>query len=124
MRRPDTKPRADILESEIESYLCERASEVSWLCEKMRTTATLGFPDRCIIADGRVVFVEVKRPDHKPRKMQVRVLRKLAAHGAEVCVVHDADTVDALIETLRASRPIEIVDDTCFYIVSTPSPTT
>lgn len=121
MRRPDTKPRKDILESEIEGYLEELCESRGWLCEKVATTGSAGFPDRCVIADGRVVFVELKRPDHKPRKLQVRTLERLVAHGAETCVVHDADTADLFVEMMEKKSPITVADHVTFYVTRRPS---
>lgn len=118
MRRPDHKPRAQTLESEIEHYLEWLCEQRGWLCEKVATTGTLGFPDRCVIADGRIVFVELKRPDHRPRKMQVRTLKRLRDHGAQACVVHDADTADLLVETIERGAPIRIADEVTFYVTT------
>jgi hypothetical protein len=116
MKRPDSKPRDKILENEIETYLTELCEARNWLCLKMQTIGTLGFPDRCVIADGRVIFVELKRPDHVPRKAQVRTLKQLETHGAEVCVVHDADTADLFIQKVEAHEPIKHAPTT-FYVI-------
>lgn len=118
MRRPDDKPRSQILESEIEDYLTNLCEAHDWLCLKCANIGTLGFPDRCVIADGRVVFVELKRPDHKPRKAQVRMMKNLRSHGAEVCVAHDADTVEAVVSLIERKKPIKTIDEVTFYVVS------
>ena len=116
MRRPDYKPRKDIIEHEIESYLIDLCEKRVWLCEKTTRPGALGFPDRCIIANGRVVFVELKRPDHKPRKAQIHVLKRLRAHNADAVVVHDADTADLLVQLIENNKEIFIENETSFYV--------
>ena len=116
MTNLETKSPSEIRESEIEKYLKNECEKHNWLYEKVKSLSGNGFPDRCIIADGRVIFVELKRPNHKPRKLQVRELKKLLEHGAEVCVVHDMNTANTLVYHINNKLPIKIKDKISFYI--------
>ena len=59
-------------ERELEKQLIDEVKRRGGLCEKW-TSGTVGWPDRIVILpDGKVGFVEVKRPGEKPRAIQGR----------------------------------------------------
>ncbi|WP_093802250.1 VRR-NUC domain-containing protein [Streptomyces sp. Wb2n-11] len=87
----------------IEDYLLAQCRAHGFLCWKFVSPARGGVPDRIIVARGRIVFVEVKRPGGRLRKLQQRTHAKLRRHGAEVHVVDDKPGVDAFIAHLLQS---------------------
>lgn len=106
-----------VRESVIEKYLDTSCKARGWLCFKTISPSTNGFPDRTIITDtGRVVFCEVKRPNEKPRKLQVIILKRIRDHNADVCVVSTKEQTDILMELLESGRPIAIEDERSFYV--------
>ena len=53
-------------ESEVEKKLIDEVKKRGGLCEKW-VSGTVGWPDRIVfLPDGKVGFVEVKRPGEKP----------------------------------------------------------
>ena len=92
-----------MLERVVENYLVKRVAENGG--EAVKFEARPSDPDRLLLGrDGRVAFVEVKRPGGKPRPGQVRRLAALRARGYLVRVIDSKDAVDALVEYL-------VVDD-------------
>lgn len=71
-------------EAPIEGTVCNWAEEDGWHVRKLGYPGRRGAPDRMFIKDGRVVFVEFKRPGKKADALQRRELSKLLAHGADV----------------------------------------
>ncbi|MET9661164.1 VRR-NUC domain-containing protein [Streptomyces sp. NPDC006510] len=91
-----TPPRERV----IEDYLLTQCRAHGFLCLKFVSPARRGVPDRIVVALGRIVFVEVKRPGGQLRKLQQLMHTKLRRHGAEVHVVDDKPSVDAFIANL------------------------
>lgn len=92
-------------ESVIEDYLLAQCRAHGFLCLKFVSPARGGVPDRIVVALGRIVFVEVKRPGGRLRKLQQLMHAKLRCHGAEVHVVDDKPGVDAFVAHLLKDLP-------------------
>ncbi|MGW3197117.1 VRR-NUC domain-containing protein [Streptomyces sp. NPDC001118] len=87
-------------ESTIEDYFLAQCRAHGFLCLKFVSPGRGGVPDRIVVAPSRTVFVEVKRPGGKLQKLQQLTHAKLRRYGAEVHVVDDKPSVDALIANL------------------------
>lgn len=88
------KPRP--LESSIESYFTKKCRKLGIFVAK--NTGLNGIPDRVLIKDGLVIFLELKRPGEKPSDLQKAVMKKMRRRGA---IVRWADTkpkIDRLLE--------------------------
>lgn len=48
-----------------------------------------GFPDLMLLKDGRASFIEVKRPNEKPRPLQEYRIKELREKGFEVQILSD-----------------------------------
>lgn len=79
-------------------------------CEVADTSAMGGgYPDLTVVKRGRIVLLEVKRPDGPPSARgltpdQQRFHAAWKAQGAPVFVVHDLDeAVDAVFERQRSN---------------------
>lgn len=71
-------------EREVEKQLIDEVKKCGGLCEKW-ISGTVGWPDRIvIIPDGKIGFVEVKRPGEKPRPIQVHRHNQLRQIGVKV----------------------------------------
>ena len=73
-------------EAQIEAAACRWAKEQGWYVAKFTIPARRSVPDRIFIKDGRVVFVEMKRPGGKLTEGQAREIERLQNAGAEVFV--------------------------------------
>lgn len=89
-----------MIESEVEKYLRIKIKSIGGLCYKWVSPGNSGVPDRIVIYDGIVWFVELKRPNAKPRASQIACHDKLRSKGVKVSVLDSIDEVDDFIEEL------------------------
>ena len=75
------------LESEVEKPAREYARQQGWWACKFVSPGMRGVPDDVFIRDGLVLFVEFKRPGELPRPQQVKRIREMEKHGAQVRVI-------------------------------------
>lgn len=79
-----------IIESEkiIERKLVEAVKKEKGMCIKLLCDNLLGLPDRLVLLpNGKIVFVELKTTNQKPRKIQEFMHNKLRALGFQVEVI-------------------------------------
>ncbi len=86
------------LESAIERPAHEFAKSRGWFAEKIMRTGRRGFPDHIFIRNGRIIFIEFKRPGEVPQPQQSKRHREMRCYGAEVFVI---DNLDDAYEVLR-----------------------
>ena len=85
------------MEKHIEAKVRAKAIEAGWLCYKFTSPSRRSVPDRLFIRDGRVVFIEFKRPGGKLTSGQEREIERLRKAGAEVHVCYSVEEAcDAL----------------------------
>lgn len=67
-----------MLESDIEDKIIAYAKSLGGRCEKLILATKRGFPDRTIfLPNGKVLFMEVKKPDGVVSPHQARWLKRL-----------------------------------------------
>ena len=84
-------------EKQIESQIVTAASGCGWLAYKLQSPTSRGIPDRILIRNGVVVFMEIKTPRGRLSLPQSLAIRKLRRYGANVVVVK---SVSAAIDYL------------------------
>ncbi|OKP02580.1 VRR-NUC domain-containing protein [Xenorhabdus eapokensis] len=86
-----------IREDVIEKYLVNEVKKTGGIAYKFISPGRRGVPDRIVVLpSGRVVFVECKAPDEKPRPEQLREHERLRALGHEV-VVLDSKNLEGIL---------------------------
>ena len=90
------------LEKTIVRRVMDEARRAGWFCVKQHGSAfsLKGLPDILAIRGGRCVWMEAKRPGQEPTKIQLHVMRQLAAAGCPVAVVHSAADARHFLEAL------------------------
>lgn len=86
------------IENDVETYLYNQAKKHNILCYKFTAPSTTGVPDRILIGNGKTVFLELKRPGEKPRKLQIAIHKRMREHGATVFVADTKPLVDEVID--------------------------
>jgi len=90
-----------LLEADIEQYMVRRIADLGGRAYKFTSPARRSVPDRINVLDqGRIHFVEVKRPDGRLSPGQKREIRFLRSLGHIVHVIWSMNGVDRYIETL------------------------
>ena len=88
-------------EKQIEQSLMREVTKDGGLCLKWVSPGYNGVPDRiCLFNDGRIGFVEVKRPGAKPRRLQEIRHKQLRALGFKVFVLDDPADVPQIIDSI------------------------
>jgi hypothetical protein len=90
------------LEKAIVAKVMAQARSLGWWPAKMHGNAFMlaGLPDVLVIKDGRVAWMEVKRPGESPSKIQLHRMRELASHGCPVAVVFSAADAREFLESV------------------------
>ena len=83
-------------EAQIQTKIKNRLTLRGWLVTKLVATSTNGWPDLLAIKGGRIVFIEVKKPDGRVSGVQQIRHKMLRNHGAEVFIMTDAIEVEAI----------------------------
>lgn len=88
-------------ESDVERYLVDRITSLGGLCWKFTSPGTAGVPDRIVIMNNQVIFVEVKAPGEEPRPLQIKRFRQIEDKGGRMCWVDSPGQVDVLVEIIK-----------------------
>lgn len=77
-----------MLESKIQAKIIKRFTDDGYLVIKLIKTSLNGIPDLMVLKDGKVLFVEVKRPVlGKLSKVQEYRIRELKEYGFETLIL-------------------------------------
>jgi len=87
--------------SSIEKYLKQQAKNNKFICWKFPATHLNGVPDRILIGNGHTVFIELKRPGEKPRKLQEFRIKQIRKAGGHARVIDSYTGIDALLNELK-----------------------
>lgn len=91
-------------EKEIEKKLKAAVEKEGGLCFKFLSSVA-GVPDRiCLFDGGVIVFVELKAPGRKPRKLQEVQIKKLRNLGFRVEVIDSEKGIGELIWSVRMKK--------------------
>ena len=94
-------------ENKVEKYLDSQIQKLGGITRKWVSPGRAGVPDRIVILDCRILFVEVKTPDGKLSVPQEREHARLRACGAVVVTVYGAADVDRLISYLKGEIHVQ-----------------
>ena len=94
------KKESKMLESKIESYLGRQVKKNGGLSLKWISTIT-GVPDRIVILNRQIRFVELKSSTGKISPRQIIVFQQLAEQGFPVTLINSLEQVDDFIKQIR-----------------------
>ena len=85
-------------EGMIERYLVKRVESTGGVAIKFTSSSNRGVPDRmCLFPSGKVVFIEVKKPDGRLSRLQSEWLWRLKKLNQTAIVINSRGKVDHLI---------------------------
>lgn len=76
-------------ESTIEAKIVKYCRENGILTYKFSSPSHRGVPDRVMMRDGKVMFLEVKAPGKTPSALQLHEMTKIHKFGVDVAWVDD-----------------------------------
>ena len=86
------------IESKIEKQIIKYLTKNDFWAIKISLCSVNGFPDRLVIGNNKIFFIEVKSPGYKADPLQVFVHNRLRRYGFEVIVADSLETVKYYIE--------------------------
>ena len=86
-------------EKTIELYLVNRVREAGGLCYKWSSPMQRGVPDRIVMLNKEIYFIEVKATNGKLSRLQDLTHIKLKNAGCYVRTVYNKGDVDAFLES-------------------------
>ncbi|MFH5834563.1 VRR-NUC domain-containing protein [Proteiniclasticum sp. C24MP] len=86
-------------ESKVEKYLKEKVEQLDGMYLKFSSIGTNGVPDRIVILDHKVYFVELKATGKTPRKLQKYIHAEMLKRGFKVYVI---DSFEGAIEFMNS----------------------
>ncbi len=90
-------------EKYIEKYLINRIKELGGKAFKFSSPNNNGVPDRIVLYRGKCYFVELKRPNVKPRRLQKIVHEEFQKLGFKVYVIDSVEKVGDFISEISTS---------------------
>ena len=85
-------------ERDIEKYFCKRVKMSGGWAIKFVSPGIAGVPDRIVLyPEGKIYFVELKRPGQKMRVLQKKIAKMLSAFGFNVFLIDRKMAVDDFI---------------------------
>jgi len=85
-------------ESKVEKYLKGKVEQLDGMYLKFSSIGTNGVPDRIVILDHKVYFVELKATGKTPRKLQKYIHAEMLKRGFKVYVI---DSFEGAIEFMN-----------------------
>lgn len=89
-----------VRENKVEKYLDKEVQKIGGLTRKWVSPGRDGVPDRIVVFNGQVIFVEVKTADGTLSKNQSREHKRLRDKGALVMTVYGQTQVDDFVRSL------------------------
>lgn len=87
-----------MLESKIQQKCVAHAKSIGYLCRKMDSSSSVGWPDLLLVSPtGTVLFIEVKTATGRLSKMQTRTINQLEKNHANVYVIRSVEEFKAVL---------------------------
>lgn len=93
-----------MLERDIEAYLRKRVEASGGLCPKWSSPQCNGVPDRIVLLNRQVWFVEVKSSTGKMSALQEAFAVKLITAGFNYRLVNSKEKVDELLKEILCKK--------------------
>ena len=84
-------------ENKVETYLNDEVEKLGGITRKWVSPGRDGVPDRIVIINGWIPFVETKTIDGRLSDVQIREQKRLTDNGAEVFNLYGISHVDKFI---------------------------
>lgn len=86
----------------IENHLIVQCKKRRFMCLKFRSPGYNGVPDRLVLGNGQVVFIELKRPGKDLDPLQVVVGERMRRRGADVRMADTKERVNEILHEISA----------------------
>ena len=90
------------LERDAEALLVKGVKKLGGASYKFTSPGKSGVPDRIVLLNGSVFFVELKKPDGKLTPLQQQQIKIMREHGAVVFVLYGMEQVRQWLADMEA----------------------
>ena len=90
--------REIMIEKDIERQVRLEAIAAGWLVRKLMSPGHSGFPDRLFAKNGKIVFIELKKPGEKPRPRQLNEIAALMHAGVHAAWSDSIEDVRLILD--------------------------
>lgn len=90
-----------MLERDVEQFLRKKVIEAGGMCLKWTCPQHRGVPDRIVMLNKQVWFVEVKSPTGQLSKLQMEFAEELIRQGFNFAMVNSKESAIKLIARIR-----------------------
>jgi Holliday junction resolvase len=80
-----------MLESAIESAVCKYAKSKGWLVYKFVSPNNRGVPDRIMLRNGVILFIEFKATGKQPTTLQQYIIKRIRGEKFKVYVIDSVE---------------------------------
>ena len=93
-----------MLEKNIEKKLRDEVNKIKGIAYKFTSPGNSGVPDRLVLLpNGRIYFVELKRPGKDSSKLQRMQIARIRALGFDVRVIDTMQKVEEFIDEIQTT---------------------
>ena len=93
-----------MLEKDLERQVVNYCKAKGVLTYKFTSPAHRGVPDRVMMANGKTLFLELKRPGGKPTALQLREIQKIEQAGVKAAWTDSLGGAQLLIDFYLLSQ--------------------
>lgn len=90
-------------ENYVENYLVKQAKKHNFFCCKFVSPSTNGVPDRILIGNGHVIFIETKSRTGNLSDIQKEIIKQMQLQKAIVYVANSRQQIDDIIKRISES---------------------
>lgn len=91
---------AQITERKIEEKVVRLCRQMGLYCRKFSSPSNRGVPDRIIGKNGRILFLELKRPGNEPTALQLREINLIRNCGLRAVWVDNFRDAEIVIRSI------------------------
>lgn len=89
-----------MLERDLERYFTTQCKKRKLMTLKLAVRFSRGWPDRLVLLpNGRILWVELKRPGGKTTPLQDKTHKEMLEHGHMVHVIDSKEGIDSVLGT-------------------------
>lgn len=97
-------------ESYVEDYLVKKCKKENFLIYKFTSPGTNGVPDRMIITDNNIFFIETKARGETTKKLQNAIIKQMRKEGSVVFVADSRKEIDEILEIYSLKKNLVLKD--------------
>ena len=91
-------------EAELEDMLVDKITNLGGIAWKFVSPGTVGVPDRIVMINGKLVFVEMKRPSKQMTEIQKWRRQQIEREGFDVMCLNSEEQVAEFVDRIIKER--------------------